>query len=307
MLTCFSITQQGEGHKNEDFPCQDYSLSKKIYVEHLDEILIVSYISDGVGSCPLSHIGSETAVKSAVDYIEKRVNSPEFIKTDSVIEEIICESFRCALEHVHIKADEMGISSINYESTLTGVIYDGNNLWFGHIGDDGIVALYKDATYKMITMRHKGEFINSVYPLRCEDYWEFGKEENVVGAVLMTDGVLDCCVDTELMENRVYFPLLEPALTVEMSTEESVMNQKLLWEEFFTGSEKYQDNFRKYVTDDITFAVIQNSEEIIKLGEVAFDFEKWIAGNEEKEKKIRERDAKLAESAIVRLEERNDG
>jgi len=295
MLTFFSITQQGESHKIYDEPCQDYSQSMEVYIEHLNKTIIISFISDGVGMCPLAHIGSETLVKTGVGYIRDCVNSPQFTGADEDFEAVLKDSFMQASKAVEEKALEMAVNILNFDATLTGVVYDGNSLWWGHIGDDGIVAIYEDKTYKMVTKRHKGEYVNSVYPIRFKEMWQFGLERNVAGAALMTDGVLDYCVDLEMMDNRVYFPFLEPAIAMPIPSREDAELQQVLWQEFLAGSDKYEENFRTIVTDDITFAIVQNSETIEKMGVIEFDIDEWNRGTEEKIKKIEEINRSLYE------------
>jgi hypothetical protein len=113
-------------------------------------------------------------------------------------------------------------------------------------------------------------------PLSETDAWEFGHtEKRAVSFVMMTDGVLDKCVDLAVMNNRIYFPFLKPALTLPMRNEEEMAAQKADWEEYLAGSDKYPVSFRKKVCDDITFTVVQNPEEVEKLPDIVFDFEKW--------------------------------
>lgn len=276
MLTHFSITQQGQRHIEKNLPCQDYSASCRIYIEQFGCDLVLAAVSDGVGSCEFSQYGSEVAVTSLLSCIQSHFVEMVPEMTDENIYGLFKYAFKYALEQVELTANEKKLPFLEFDSTLTGVIYDGQNVWFGHIGDDGLVVLYTDGTYEMISTRHKGEEVCTVFPLRNVELWQFGKASKVVASfVLMTDGVLDYCVDSIAMNNRVYFPFLEPALTVEMDSDEKANYQKNEWNEFFNGSPIYADNFREKVTDDISFVVVQNSDAVKELPEIKFDFVQW--------------------------------
>lgn len=277
MLTHFNISQQGQSHIMRDVPCQDYSASKRIYVGRYKREFVIASVADGVGSCEYSQFGSVVAVTSAMNFIENHLKNKDLIELDdeSLIN-LLRKSFEHALSSVEKNADDRELPFMEFDSTLTVVIFDGHDLYFGHIGDDGVVALYSDGTYEMITTRHKGDEAHSLFPLREIDMWQFGKcSKEVSSCVLMTDGVLDHCVDTEVMHNRVYFPFLEPALTEPVFTDEDSEKLKLAWDEYLSGKGGYPDNFRDIVTDDISFVVVQNPQLVKTMSHINFDFDKW--------------------------------
>lgn len=289
MLTHFSISQQGESHIKNNTPCQDFSASCRIHNNVINKDIVLAAVSDGVGSCEYSQIGSETAVNSFLNCLKSNINELEEKLTDELVIDFIHKSFKYALGQVQKEAEKRELPFLEFDSTLTGVVYDGKKVWFGHIGDDGIVALYEDATYEMITVRHKGAEAHSLFPLRCVEKWEFGvSAKNVVSMALMTDGVLDYCVDDEAMNNRVYFPFLKPALTQIMKSDEQASIQKQEWIEYFEGSPIYKERFRDSVTDDISFVVIENSDLIATIPEVDFDFDKWSQDSLRRKKEIDE-------------------
>lgn len=287
MLTHFSITQQGQRHIEKQEPCQDYSVSCRVHINRLDCDLVLAAVSDGVGSCEFSQYGAKTAVMSLISCIQDSLTENTFTIKDENIYKIFEYAFNYALEQVERIAEEKELPFLEFDSTLTGVIYDGYNLWFGHIGDDGLVVLYTDGTYEMVSLRHKGEEAHSVVPLRNIELWQFGKApKDVASFALMTDGVLDYCVDSIAMNNRVYFPFLEPALTVLMDSDEKANCQKSEWNDFFSGVPTYADNFRTKVTDDISFVIVQNSDAVISLPEVKFDFMQWEADSARRRKEL---------------------
>lgn len=276
MLTHFSISQQGERHIEKEEPCQDFSSSTRVHLDRLNCDLVLAAIADGVGSCMFSQYGAEMAVMSFISCMIHNLNKNSFELSDESIRNLLEHAFRYALSQVATKAKEMELPFIEFDSTLTGVLFDGSNLWFGHVGDDGIVVLYTDGTYEMITKRHEGKEQGELFPLCHEEKWQFGRtSKEVASLVLMTDGVLNYCVDSEAMGNRIYFPFLEPALTTTLETDEQAEKQKEEWDAYLLESSGNINSFRRAVTDDISFVLIENSEAVSGLPEIYFDREKW--------------------------------
>lgn len=275
MLTHFCVTQRGESHIQLGIPCQDYSASRRVLLKDGCEVILAA-IADGVGSCTFSQHGAETAVNTLLQTLEQGL--PEDTWSDEALLELLKRGFQAALAEVEAEAERRELPFLEFDTTLTGVVYDGRNLWFGHIGDDGLVLLYTDGSYEMVTVRHSGEELHSVYPLRNAGLWQFGKaSKDTAALVMMTDGVLDYCVDGKAMNNRVYFPFLAPALTHVMESDEQAEHQRQEWEEFFQGSPVYPDRFREKVTDDITFLVAENPGLVARLPAIEFDFRRWAA------------------------------
>lgn len=284
MIKTFNITQQGERHIKKDLPCQDYSCTKRM--THLDQEIIIAAVSDGVGSCEYSQIGSKIAVESFLECISHNIENKLEEFSEETILTIIKHAFHYSLSKVYKTSEEDELPFLEYDCTLTGVVYVGDTLYFGHIGDDGIVALHFNGKYEMITDRHKGEEANSVFPLREEDTWQFGKCKNIASFVLMTDGVLDFCVDSIAMNNRVFFPFLEPALT---ETEKDEKEQQSEWENYLAGKSENFPDFRKIVTDDISFVVIQNVDQLKNMElPISFDSKKWEKDTLKRKKKLDE-------------------
>lgn len=282
MIHTFNITQQGESHIKKDLPCQDYSCTKRM--THLDQEIIIAAISDGVGSCEYSQIGSKVAIESFIECLTFNIENKVEEFSEETILTILKHAFHYSLSQINKTSEKDELPFLEYDCTLTGVVYVGDTLYFGHVGDDGIVALYSDGKYEMITERHKGEEVNTVFPLREEDTWQFGKSQEIVSCVLMTDGVLDFCVDSIAMNNRVFFPFLEPALT---ETEKEEKEQQSEWENYLAGKSEDFPDFRNIVTDDISFVVIQNVDQLKKMElPIPFDSKKWEEDTLERKKKI---------------------
>lgn len=284
MLSAFSITQRGESHVKHGLPCQDSGLSFAIPSEG-DAEYVVAVVADGVGSEEFSDWGSKAAVEAAAESI--RV-SLEVDGQMEVGQSILVEAFEDALDAVLGLAEGMGEPFPKFATTLTAAIFDGSTLWFGHAGDDGLVAMRTDGTYGMVTKRHEGELANSVVPLGARN-WQFGEERGVASCVLMTDGVLDYCVKDTSEDDRVYMPFLKPLLWNALKTPEEVEAARADWDSFFSDE---AGAFRDAVRDDITLALLSNSEAVEALPEYSFDLEGWHADteryHEERERRLKE-------------------
>lgn len=274
-ISVFCITQQGESHIKNEIPCQDRSEFRWVN----DKILIAA-IADGVGSCPLSDYGAETAVKSSLDFLEQyfqtAMKKSDFIfDVPAQMKAALSGAMQYAYDSVEKRAEELEVSQYTMQSTLTITIYDGTTIYFGHAGDDGVVALNKDGIYAMVTSRVKGEEASSVYPLQSKR-WFYGKVNDTVAFVMATDGVLDAFVRPLAENNRVYYPFVEPVFYTSQTDPESAKLNCQDWNEYLSSPA-----YRKAVTDDITFVGIVNQAAIKTSNKPVFDDKEWNRQSEE--------------------------
>ena len=253
-ISFFGLTLTGKSHIDMGTPCQDANYCHFTNAKHPT---LVAVIADGIGSCALSHYGASIAVKTSVEYLTQELNNIDISKTaDKDMGKYIRNAMRKAREEVEKEADEMNQLVWSYQSTLTIAIYDGSLLYYGHIGDDGIVVLTQDGTLEMITQRIKGEEASSLRPLQSDErWWEVGKcAKPVDGFIMATDGVLDGFVYGEGCRNIVYYPFMEPAFQDEKLTEIGKFYAR-----YMSGSD-----YQKKVTDDMTFLGVRNIGRLLK-------------------------------------------
>ena len=277
MLTFFNITQPGTSHIKRNAPGDDYSATERIVLG--DTTYVIAAVADGVGSAVNSRFGSELAVKTAIAVIKELLAKEETNK-ENIANECLFPAFKEAYKAIMTYATEEEMSVPSLDTTLTVCIYDGDLLVFGHSGDDGVVAMSKAGAYRMITTRKKGDEVNSVYPLRFYNTWEFGIARNIASFVMMTDGVLDYVVAMEeQLHNRVFFPFVEGPLTDPIPSDEVSDKARDTWDRFLMGELPYGDDgqtIRDIITDDISFVVVQNSDAVEALPELpAFDIDEW--------------------------------
>lgn len=184
MIT-YGFSQQGRSHVDKGVVCQDYH--KIILLKNGWCVLIVA---DGVGSAKYSEYGSEIATETVAQYCKDNV---VFDMNAEQLIEMLKQAYRMALLKVHQHCDKVKGNIEDYDTTLTTAIYTGQDIYYGHAGDGGIIVRDFYGNYEMITNPQKGTDGISVRPLRSgADSWEFGRTEKKVMAVLLaTDGMLD--------------------------------------------------------------------------------------------------------------------
>lgn len=279
----YGCSLQGKSHIGSDTPCQDFSDAR--IVEKGSDTYVIAAVADGVGSCHLSHYGAAAAVKKVMKVCAQGIADLKQLSDENILA-LLRASFAAAQEHVELLADKMQQLTFSFFSTLTVCIYDGEKLHVGHIGDDGVVALFaKDHSMELVTKRHKGEEANSVRPLQSgESAWQFlTVEAPVDGFILATDGVLDSFVKTQLYENMVYAPFATNFLFQPIMSKEDL-------EELLNSAVAMLDGkgFRERVSDDISLIAVGNRMALHRKKAPAFDINKWNAKIDAVDKQVRE-------------------
>ena len=249
---CFYGTSiVGSSHIKNGTVCQD---SHRISV--LKNGWIVAAIADGVGSAIHSEIASKMAVDVAVSFFEERIDNATLL-SDAL--ELLPQAYANAENRIERFSEELGHSITEYDTTLSVVVYDGDNIVYGHSGDGGIVALTIEGLYVPITKPQKADDGICVIPLRAgANHWEFGIEHGkFVSVLLATDGVYDTFFPYLLkgQKNEVYVPLIRYFmdnnwLNISDDNFNDVKKSRL----DFLDSDVYQP-----VTDDKTIVVLLNS------------------------------------------------
>lgn len=291
-LRHFSISQQGDSHVATGKPCQDFSVTASVKNETLGIEMAIAAIADGVGSCDYSEDGSRIAVTTALNMLCQDLANVKEI-SEKTIPLLLKKAFQQAYDNIEKEADERELPFLLFDTTLTvTVLTEDGTCFIGHIGDDGVVALFEDGSYKMITNRIEGEEANSVMPLSSKENWVFSIAKKPVAAVaLMTDGLLDKSVGSIRMNNRVYYPFFKPMFENVMESDQDVIDLRKYWDEYL-----HEKEFRAgyMITDDITLAIIQVPKILKKVKPAPFDEEKW---NRETQKAREEIEKGLEESA----------
>ena len=269
MISIINAITPGISHIEKNIECQDYL--KYLRVNFANREIIIAAVADGVGSCKNSSLGSKTAAEAAVNYSAEKIQELMNGEWDQKLcLKIIKAAFSAAYYAMDEIANKENISMLSISTTLTMALYDGENLAYGHAGDSGLIVLYDDGTYEMITERKKGDTANSVIPLNG-DYtmWQFDfAKKRVVSFALMTDGLLDYGVH----KSMVYIPLYKSFMLLPISTideEREASNQLLQWIKSY--------ELQKAVKDDISFIVVSNQSLIQSVEPLIYwNEEEWL-------------------------------
>lgn len=192
MIT-YGYSLQGKSHVKNGIVCQDSSK-----VDRLRAGLYMGIVADGVGSAAKSDIGSKMAVEGLFAYCNEHVKRSQ---TNEDLELILKEGYTYAMQQITDYAVKHGEQLSDFDTTLSSVLYNGEQVVFGHAGDGGIIARYNDGHIEPITERQKGADEISVRPLRAgESSWAFGSVlGNVASVLLVTDGMLDGVMQPNLL------------------------------------------------------------------------------------------------------------
>ena len=274
MICFYGISQIGSSHLSRNIVCQDAHCIKRAAFGWT-----VGAIADGVGSSKHSDIASSIAVTTVTDFCCKRITADTKI---SEIEDILREAYLLAQESIEERAETDGNSITEYDTTLSSVVYNGEQVVYAHSGDGGIVGLAVDGKYVKITNPQKAADGICVIPLRAgKDFWEIGHcKEKFVSILMATDGVYDNFFPYLLRgtETEVYVPLIRYFMdnAVIGISEEKMADIQKEREDFLSS------DACSIITDDKTVAVLINDEIVAeKQSEEYYAEPDWAALQEE--------------------------
>lgn len=184
----------GKSHVDKGIKCQD-----NCYYDNKDNI-VVAAIADGLSSSKHSDVASKIAVEHIVKYCLENMKKND---TAAIIS-IIRDGFDDTLLKIKTIASD---APNDYDTTLTVAALIDETLYYGQIGDSGIIALLENGKFERVTEAQNGEGIGqdkTVYPLIATSKWSFGRYDNKIKALfLVTDGVLKY-IQPPLLEKQQY-------------------------------------------------------------------------------------------------------
>lgn len=169
-------TRAGRSHRARDQPCQD-----AYAIRSLDGGRVVAAVADGLGSRPLSHLGSDAACRAAVDALAR-----EPTWDDAALRRAF-EAARTSLDQL---AAGMGAPVTDLATTLLVAAVAPERVVAGMVGDGAVVAC--GPTIRLLLEPVNGEYANEVVPLTHPDWPAHVRSAEGQGAetvLLFTDGL----------------------------------------------------------------------------------------------------------------------
>lgn len=272
------VSLRGISHRHNGVCCQDDWTARRVKklsvwkgADGADKLFInkefvVAAVADGLGSVSHSDIGAQTAVKVAVstmcDLLGTFGPTSEFVferKMETFIEAAMIE----ANNAVVAKAESMGEPACKFDATLVLAVYDGERLFYGSVGDSGVIAK-KDGKFELVsTPERVGE--SGVFPLCFKDHWEIGMASNVNGLLLATDGILEMLaphLDNSKLDNDIIGIFMEDMAAASLGSDEML---EFKTRDLLEGALKQGATF-----DDATLVTIVNwdavAQELVNSG-----------------------------------------
>lgn len=170
----------GRGHRRADKPCQDAFASFPVP----ERDAVVFAVADGLGSCPLSHIGSDVASRAAVERLaaEPRWDVRAMLRT-----------FRAARRALRLEAAARGVPVRELATTLqVGVLAPGTAI-AAMVGDGAMVAGGPNGTGEHVLVAPApGGYANEVVPVTSR-WWrlhfQYAEHDGARWMLGFTDGL----------------------------------------------------------------------------------------------------------------------
>lgn len=152
-----AVTKSATGVKNTQIgqPCQEFGDFETI---HEGEIIIAA-ISDGMGSCKHSEIGSKLAVKETISEL-KKATWKSHLKDEKYIRNLFMNILEKVRFRLKKEAENNGYSFQDLACTLIAFIATPQQLAAMQIGDGFIVIRSESNDYQLLFKPDKGEFAN---------------------------------------------------------------------------------------------------------------------------------------------------
>lgn len=210
-MKSYSFSLIGKNHIIRDIPCQDFNK-----IAELKDGWMLAVVADGVGSAVYAKEGALVAAETVVSFVQQHFYNQSIHELKFLIQ----DAYYAAMNRISIMAKNAGNSIADYDTTLTCVLYDGQQIVYGHVGDGGIIGLLNTGEYVAVTEAQKGDDGYSVIPLRAgAEYWVCGSHDGPFCALLLaTDGIYEGLFAPPLLRlqpQHLFIQALEEFLNIE--------------------------------------------------------------------------------------------
>ena len=268
----------GSLHIANSLPCQDAHLCKKIGQSDW----LVCVVSDGAGTCDLSHIGSAKIVKLVFEHFSELVRANEWIESHSIpkIEdwhELAKQTLKVIFSVLQEFASQENYALKSLSATVILTIATPLGLLVSHIGDGRAGYRNLQGEWKSMLVPFKGEYANETVfitsPIWESDLIDKYIESQIItepfdAFVLMSDGCENICYETTIFNeetklyehiNKPFAGFLNPIIqTIQNLYEQGKTEQEinLLWEDYLNDG---TDEFAKEQDDKTLIITVKQS------------------------------------------------
>ena len=197
-----SIRVRGSSHNISGAPCQDYCIA------HTTTGITILALSDGAGSCELSHIGSKVACLGFIKGV-KEIIKPHKGNVDDLDrflagteKEVWLSALDYAAQSIILAAEKLGANpEKSMACTFLGAIIGSSCAIVLQIGDGAWVAETGSTGFNAVTWPEHGEYANQTYFLTqagYTDHLQFEKipnNGNLRSLVGFSDGIERLCLN----------------------------------------------------------------------------------------------------------------
>ncbi len=190
-------------HVEDGIPCQDAHLYKS-----LDELNWgIAVVSDGAGSCPLSHIGSGKIVEFTHEVFSNLLITSPWLEegrlpNEAEWKELAIMGFRQVRDLLEMFSKEEEYKLGDLAATVIVALFSDHGILLAHIGDGRAGYRDNDGNWKSMMSPYHGEEANVTVFITSE-IWDEGQTEKFIGFqivegaisafTLMSDGAESGC------------------------------------------------------------------------------------------------------------------
>ncbi|NEP83420.1 MAG: protein phosphatase 2C domain-containing protein [Okeania sp. SIO3B3] len=238
-IACSEI---GTSHQKSGLPCQDYTdfirLNNAGKISDNGEI-VIGAVSDGAGGYKHSRIGSELAVKTALNSLKlwpKSLKKEQELSAERLKElanKAFGKTFREVTKAFEKKAKKISCSPKDFSCTLLVFVTTPNWLAAMQIGDGFIVIRQPESEYQLLFHPSKGEYANETTFVTASNALGemqvktlFGKQQFICAA---SDGLERIAINMKYLQPYPpFFEMFEKALEVRHEHEEKRSTEEWL-------------------------------------------------------------------------------
>ena len=155
-----AVSQRGLSHESSGDPNQDYYAVSVVPANRERPETVIISVTDGAGSAPLSHLGSETVATVAVETLKKRLDSnPKIAVNKTIARNELLTAADGAVQALKSSATDTGAIPDDLATTMQLAIANDCLGAVLHIGD-GRTVVMESGKFRNLSGPFNGEYAN---------------------------------------------------------------------------------------------------------------------------------------------------